>query len=1169
MDRQAIRKFATWARRSLKAQVSATMQKCKIIANVATEQAAPSIENDIPSPPDNIVEDFAYELFYRICALRYMEVNGVILPKGFRSFTEEDNTYCHPMIALSICENPGMLRWEYEEALDAARSVGPEERFYRTALVAVFRYLSDTFPNAFRELEKDEELFCIPDELFDDDGVIARMISEISLDDWREGVEILGWLYQYYFEEKRAYVIDPLASKTAAKGDIPVATQIFTPEWVVRYMVDNSLGRYWLERSPQSRLRRQLTYYVASKTEDETRGEPTATDGLAPESVKILDPCVGSAHILLYAFDVLMAIYRECGYDDSEAVCSIVEHNLYGIDIDDRVVALAHFAILVKASQYDKTFLERNITPHLYAIQESNDIEMRSIDDSPTHRYLVNVFDNAKTTGTLIAVENRDYEGYISDINKRLRNALDAESESKHAYAKLKALARQAKLLSDKYTIVCTNPPYMNKHERGLKDFLTTAYKDYSGDLFSAFIYRNMQLCEPKGYCAYMTPNVWMFIKTYKKLRHYIIRNKRIVTLIQMAKGAFFNDATVDICAFVLKNARSTGSGTYFRLEDFHGNMEVQKKKVLEALSNRQCGYVYTRDQRNFEIIPGYPLAYWISPELAEAFRSARLLNSGASPRQGLATTDNKRFLRRWHEVAFDAIAFHCADCREAQKTHKKWFPYNKGGEFRKWYGNAEYIVNYQNNGEEIIANVMRKYPYLKTPWYVVKNTEYYFQTSLSWSKISSGCAAFRYFPQGFIFDVSGCSLFHDDEAMRMYHLGLLNSKVTQMIFEAISPTLNYEVGHIANLPVLEPQNDDEFVRSDIIRRVEENIAISKLDWDSRETSWDFRQHPFLDGKTAGNSSISAAYASWKSTCEERFESLKANEEAINRIFIDIYGLKDILSPDVLDKYVSVHRIFDTKQDAPQTMKGSSYIRTKRDEFVSFLSYAVGCMFGRYRLDANGVCDPCAREVPQYPWFASDNVLAICHDNSFEDDIASRFFAFVETVYGSDTLEANLDAIAQALGGSGSSRDVIRRYFSEDFYADHVKMYGKRPIYWLFDSGKNGGFGMLISMHRYRPDVFERMRERYVKTLLSQARAQADVERPQKTSDKAERNSRKKKASGSSGLQTASTSQKLRLKALEQFDKQLRRLIEKSIEIDLDDGVAANAAKFSGVLAAF
>ena len=1172
MDRQGLKKFAIWSHDKLRAQVAEIAKLYPVrfaeemrLLDKSDEDYIEGDENCIRRIiyfDDKLVEKTAFSLFYRLCVLRYLEVNGIVLPDGFRVFSEEgkEEQYNPFVLGASIAKHRHMPPFD-----DGPYMSFKKLKDYPFWLISMFDYLEYVMPSAFGPFR--DELNLMPDTFNKEDSFIEHLVSDIAVDDWREGVEIIGWLYQYYFDEAHEAVIDPLASKTIAKEDIPVATQVFTTDWVVQYMVDNSLGRYWIERSPNSQLRKLLPFYVT----DDNAGADISNDNhsIRPESIKFLDPCMGCGHILVYAFDVLMAIYRECGYSDVDAVRSIFEHNLYGFDIDERVVRVGGFAVLMKAYRYDNEVVKRKIAPKFYAFRESTDLEIRAQSGASMHRYVVGLFANAKSFGALIDVGPKDYDAYIDHLEYCFNRESDDPiiKGNRRAYKTLMVLARQAKLLNDKYTIVCTNPPYMNKYDPDMKSFLTENYKGYAGDLFSAFIYRNLQLCEPQGYCAYMTPNVWMFIKTYKKLRDYIIKNKHIVTLIQMAKGAFFNDATVDICAFVLKNGRSNGDGVYYRLEDFRGNMDVQKAKVLEALADPNCGYIYKRDQSEFELIPNSPLAYWIEPELARAFRCARQLSCDGTPRQGLATTDNKRFLRRWYEVDFDQIAFHCACCDEAQQTHKKWFPYNKGGEFRKWYGNADYIVDYENNGEEIIANVMRKYPYLNTPWYVVKNTEYYFKPSISWSKISSGCAAFRHYPQGFIFDVSGCSIFYDDDAVRLYHFGLLNSKVTQMIFEAISPTLNYEVGHIANLPVFEPKSNAEAVRQRVATCVEDNIALSKSDWGSFETSWDFKKHPLVDGVNSKGTLIANVYDSWKKACEARFNALKANEEELNRIFIDIYGLNGSLSPDVCDKYVSVHRVFDARQDVPPSMKGSTYIRTMRDEIVSLISYAVGCMFGRYRLDKDGVNMVGNSDAQSHErWYAVDNYIPVSATDSFDDDIATRFFGFIETVYGASALDENLTFIAHALGGQGAPRQVIRDYFATNFYADHVKLYDKRPIYWLFDSGKHGDFGVLVSMHRYRPCVFESICSRYIGDLMARTLVRIDEARDREAAAMADKILKRPKTPKSSQRQPSSKALAKRIEALKSFEELLRRFGAESIEIDLNDGVVANVAKFSGAL---
>lgn len=788
------------------------------------------------------IERVTYIWFNRIVALRFMEVNNY-LPSHIRVFTDASGAF-KPEILNDVLhlEMEGLDKAQVAEYIES----NDREGLYRYLLLTQCAELKTALPDIFvfgqREQDYTELLF--PNNGLSGDSFIAKMIDETDeTEDWQDAIQTIGWLYQYYNDERKNEVIN-IYKGTVKKEDIPAATQLFTTDWVVRYMVDNSLGRYWIERHPESKLAEKLEFLVTPKDGQISRID----EFVKPEDVKFLDPCMGSGHILVYAFDVLMEIYKESGYTERDAASKIVQNNLFGLDIDDRASQLAYFAVMMKARNYDRRFLSRGIVPNVFAIQESNEMGPVVVDDLTTDeqmneisRYLVDLFQDAKELGSILTVEPRDYDGYIAYLDNCGEEGqldLNASEWLTKTRPMLKALAQQAKVLSGKYPVVCTNPPYLNKMEGALKKTVTRDYKDYSGDLFSVFVYRNLMFCEQDGYCGYMTPFVWMFIKTYEKLREFIIRNKSITTLVQMEYSAF-EEATVPICSFVLKNGRTDDNGLYFKLSEFKGGMEVQKQKVLEALENKDCGYFYEADQSNFSKIPGSPVAYWVSQILLEDFSRGEVLKAKGDTRQGMATSDNNRFLRLWYEVAFNRIGFGCTDADNAKTTQKKWYPYNKGGEFRKWYGNIDYTVNYENDGYEVKKYAASLY---KTPSRTIKSMSEYFKPCLSWSKISSGSIAFRYYPEGFVFDVAGCCIFYKDKTTMFYDFGFVNSIIAKEILSAISPTLNYEAGHIASLPII--RENTYFEETTVL--VRNNISLSKQDWDSYETSWDFKRHPLL-----------------------------------------------------------------------------------------------------------------------------------------------------------------------------------------------------------------------------------------------------------------------------------------------------------------------------------
>ncbi len=671
---------------------------------------------------ENVIEEVAYTWFNRLIAIRFMEVNDY-LPSGVRVLSSENKAKKEPDLVTTPFDTDLEFTSYEQDKIIQLKDDNKLDELFRMLFIKQCNKLHDILPELFEKTDDYSELL-LTISFTDPEGIIHHLINDIEDVDFRindemytddrkikaDGqVEIIGWLYQYYISKKHEEVIDPLHGKTIKKADIPAATQLFTTDWVVRYMVDNSLGRYWIERNPQSKLAEKLEFFVTPKN-----GEiQYVNEKISPTDVTFFEPCMGSGHILVYAFDILMEIYREVGYSDRDAALSIVENNLFGMDIDKRAYQLAYFAVMMKARSYNRRALTKGISNNLAVVEESNSIDQFICDGVTTNdeqnkigEYLVEAYKDAQEIGTLQTIEKKDYIGFTDYLHGIASSVELTEFDSnvwvKDKLPKMLQFAKQAEIMSNKYAVVCTNPPYMNKLEGQLKKFMVDNYKSYSGDLFSVFMYRNFDYCKSDGYSAFMTPNVWMFIKTYENLRNYIINQKTIISLIQMAKGAFFKEATVDISTFILKNCKSKESGLYIRLEKFKGDMEVQKQKVLEAIENKNCGYFYEAKQDNFSELPCSPIAYWTSQQLMNDFKNGTLLGELAKPRQGMATTNNNLFLRLWYEVN-NTDMYLCAKNREEALNSKcKWFPYNKGGDFRKWYGNNDYLVNWKNDGADI-----------------------------------------------------------------------------------------------------------------------------------------------------------------------------------------------------------------------------------------------------------------------------------------------------------------------------------------------------------------------------------------------------------------------------------------------------------------------------------
>lgn len=1163
MNKTAIRKFAEWAREKLIEDIKYKAGTVGITANGIAEKLPQSTSDtyfyDVGTKEyakisgveikqrdalvkaiqtkersyknyqeafENVIEEVAYTWFNRLIAIRFMEVNDY-LPSGVRVLSSENKAKKEPDLVTTPFDTDLEFTSYEQDRIIQLKDDNKLDELFRMLFIKQCNKLHDILPELFEKTDDYSELL-LTISFTDPEGIIHRLINDIEDVDFRindemytddgkikaDGqVEIIGWLYQYYISKKHDEIVN-IYKGTVKKADIPAATQLFTTDWVVRYMVDNSLGRYWIERNPQSNLAEKLEFFVTPKN-----GKIQYVDEkINPTDLTFFDPCMGSGHILVYAFDVLMEIYREVGYSDRDAALSIVENNLFGMDIDKRAYQLAYFAIMMKARSYNRRALTKGISNNLAVVEESNSIDKFACNglttDSEQNKvgeYLVEAYRDAQEIGTLQTIEKKDYTGFVTYLNNIDSSAgqIDLFSTAwlNDTLPQMVQLAKQAEIMSNKYAVVCTNPPYMNKLEGQLKKFVIDNYKPYSGDLFSVFIYRNFDYCKIDGYSAFMTPFVWMFIKTYEKLREYIISNKEITSLVQMEYSAF-EEATVPICSFILKNSKSNEKSLCFRLSDFKGGMEVQKQKVLEAIANKDCGYFYEADENNFLKIPGSPIAYWISLNLINVFSNKLFYDYTISDGQN-KTGNNAKFVRYFWEVKDNCIG-----------KEKKWLFYAKGGGYRKWVGNLIDVVNWSLPAREFYK---KDYVCRIIPEYL------WYEKGITWGLITSSLPSFRILPEEATFDVGGSSVFLKNYDNYNYFLGLLNSKVFLNVVKMLNPTLNFQVKDIRSMPII-------IERENVVNQiVGMTINISKIDWDSFETSWDFKRHPLVRPV----SSVAEAFGQWENECENRFNQLKANEEELNRIFIDIYGLQDELTPEVEDKDVTVR-----KADLQRDIK-------------SLLSYAVGCMFGRYSLDTEGIAYAGGEwNNSKYDTFIpdADNCIPITDEEYFEDDIVGLFCAWLKKVYGEDTLEENLDFIANALGNKGkTSREAIRNYFLTDFIKDHIKTYQKRPIYWLFDSGKQNGFKALVYMHRWNADTIGNVRVEYLHRI--QRVYEKEITRMQEIIDNSHDN---KEISNATKRKEKLQKQ---IKETKDYDAKIAHLALSRIDIDLDDGVKVNYEK--------
>ncbi len=1154
MDKNAIKKFAVWARTELIARVSLKGVEYGITEDNIEDANADSVGGKVLTADEKkqrqaliaeindkgykqVMEEVAYTWFNRFSALRFMEVNGY-LSSHVRVFTDEENNFKPQIITEAIhLDLDGLDMEKVYELKDAEKT----EELYKYLLIVQCNALNKILPGMFQKIADYTELL-LPDNLLREGSVIQQMIELIPEDDWKDAVQIIGWLYQYYNSEKKDDVFAALKKNAKiTKENIPAATQLFTPDWIVRYMVENSLGRLWLEGHPDAKdqllpTEEEQSAYAAGNrdTEDikwhyyleEAEQEPEVQAQLAeirkeyaaltPDQLKVIDPCSGSGHILAYMFDVLMKIYESYGYTTREAVASIVENNLYGLDIDDRAAQLAYFAVMMKARQYDRRFFSRGIQPHVCAIVESNHVDKFAVDyfcngDAKLKAAMdtiISELHDAKEYGSILTVTPQDWSA-LYDRFAEITEDINMSRET--ALRELLPLVQTAQALAQKYDAVVTNPPYMGASNMNpkLNEFIKNNYADYKSDFFSAFVIHASQMTKQSGYCGFFTPYVWMFISAYEKMRNYLYNRTTIETLIQFEYSAF-EEATVPVCTFAFQNRHVQKKGCFLRLVDFRGGMEVQRQKTLEAIENHNCGFYYEQSTDDFSKIPGSPVAYWLGHTIYDFYRSGNVLSSFISSQVGTTLGDNAQFMRLWYEVS--------------KGYNSKWFFSHKGGSFRRWYGNVMHIINWENGGKAVKDNGRA----------TVRGEMTAFNKGISWTQLTAGKPSFRVKEKGTFIESASC-MCYIEEKHENYLLGFLNSCVADVILDAMNPTMHFQPGDIGRLP-WRVNSDKE---NGIATLVQKNIDISHKDWDFFETSWDFQRHPLLRKV----STIAEAFGQWQTECDDRFNQLKANEEELNRIFIDIYGLQDELTPEVEDKDVTVR-----KADLGRDIR-------------SFISYAVGCMFGRYSLDVDGLTYAGGEwDDSKYTSFAAnkDNIIPICDDEYFEDDIVGLFVEFVKTVYGADTLDENLKFIADALGGKGQPKDVIRNYFLNDFYKNHCKIYQKRPIYWLFDSGKKNGFKALIYMHRYQPDTIARIRTDYVHEQQARYRtAIADQEQRIANASTGERVKLNKKL-------TTLQAQDTEIRA---YEEKIHHLADQMISIDLDDGVKKNYAVFQDVLA--
>ena len=1151
MDKNAIKKYAVWARRELISRVSQRAALYEITEKGYGDANAVSVLGRVMSADEKaqrgalidqirekgyeqVMEEIAYTWFNRFIALRFMEVNGY-LPSHVRVFTDEENNFKPQILTEAINVDLEGLDMEKVYALKTAND---DDTLFKYLIIVQCNALSSILPGMFQRISDYTELL-FPDNLLREGSVIEQMVSMIPEEDWTDQVQIIGWLYQYYNTEPKDKVFENLKKNIKiSKENIPAATQLFTPDWIVRYMVENSLGRLWLEGHPNDELKATWKYYL-----DEAEQEPDVQTQLVeirkeystlkPEDILAIDPCQGSGHILAYMFDVLVQIYEAYGYTAREAAASIVERNIWGLDIDDRAAQLAYFSVMMKARQYDRRFFSRGIQPHVYAIVESNGIDPHCVeyfvDGRPELKSamdtLIKELHDAKEYGSILNVARVDFAALYARVEE-IRNEAAPNIYSFQAVETILPLVQVAQTISQKYNAVSTNPPYMaiSNCSSKLNDYINNNFIGGKADLYSAFIERCLGFTQKNMFCSMITMQGWMFLKSYKKLREKML-NSCIVNMVHLGTRAFeeISGEVVQTTSFVMRKLHLPSyRASYSRLIKDKSQGEKEARFLKEKAQ-------YVAESKRYKNTPGGQILYWIGEQTVDLFQKPHL-SSKYSACHGIMTGNDEKVIFYWWEPCWSDVACGCNNYNEFVKTTKKYVPLCKGGAFKKWYGNQELVIRYDDKGIATIES-QRNYSF--------KGKDNYFREGATWTEITSGKFGVRYIPRGMVISHKGPTIFAGDTKDVYCITGFLNSCVADYLIQIINPTISCTAGIVESLPMLGEDNWDESISR-------ENVDIAKQDWDSFEASWDFRIHPMLPVYADDLDyaySVSRFYESWAARCEERLKKLRTNEEELNRNFIEIYGLQEELLSEVEDKDITVRRA-DLQRD-----------------IKSLISYAVGCMFGRYAYDGAGLAYAGGEwDESRYGFIPvdKDNIIPICDDEYFEDDIVGRFVEFIRKAYGNATLEENLRFIADALGGSGSPRDVIRNYFINDFYADHLKIYQKRPIYWLFDSGKKNGFKCLIYMHRYQPDTIARIRTDYVHEQQSRYRtAIADLE--------------SRIANAGTGERVKLSKQRTKLQEqaneLRIYEEKIHHLADQMIKIDLDDGVKANYAKFQDVLA--
>ena len=1099
-----------------------------------------------------VMEAMAYTWFNRLAAIRYMELHGY-LGHGYRVLSHPDGQpYPEILEHAADVDLPGLDR---EKAVELKLDGSKDEELYGLLLKAQCNALHQAMPFLFERIGDETELL-LPANLLHTDSLIRQMVEGIDESAWRQ-IEIIGWLYQFYISEKKSQVI----GKVVASEDIPAATQLFTPNWIVKYLVQNSLGAQWLATYPHSQLKAEMDYYIepAQQTGEVTAQLAAITPGtLNPEALTLIDPASGSGHILVEAYDLFKAIYLERGYQKRGVVRLILEKNLFGLDIDGRAAQLTGFALMMKGRADDRRLFERGVELNVMALANSKGFDAERLAQGVDLagyglqlgdlKELRRLFEHATTFGSLIQVP----EGLAAKLPalKRLSEAPGQGLFESGALKWLGLLVRQAEMLMVQYDAVVANPPYMGSkfHVPVLKKFLKKQYTGYEKDVFSAFIDRDLAFSKPHGRLGFMSPFVWMFISSHEHLRTRLIDEETITSLIQLEYSGF-EGATVPICMFTLQKGHvALQTGCFIRLSDFRG-ADNQAPMTLEAIRNRDCGWFFEAAQDEFKTIPGSPVAYWMSEAVRRAFARNETVLQYFAVKKGMDTGNNDEFLRRWYEVDFSSASADSSARGGGLHEDPKWVPYNKGGSFRKWYGNHDYLLDWEHDGRKV-----RKYS-----GSTLRNQGYYFRASVSWTDISSSRLGVRKYPPGFIHDNSGPSIFGREHSL-ICLLAYMTCPVAQFFLSFLNSTFHYQIGNISDLPWVFPT--EGAVSETAGRCIDQGLK----DWDAYERSWDFESLSILKASTESTPTLGSSYTAWITQNRETIAEMKRLEEENNRLFIDAYGLTDEITPDVPIEEITL-TVNPAYRYGGNLTEEERWTRFRQDTMKELVSYAIGSMMGRYSLDGPGLIyahsgnvDFDATRYTKFP-ADSDGIVPFTDYEWFDDDACHRLIEFISAAWDEAHLEDNLAFLADNLSprNNESSRKTLRRYLCDSFFKDHLQTYRKRPIYWLFSSGKQKAFQCLVYLHRYNEGTLARMRTEYVIPLQGMMASrvlqlEGDIDTDAWTVYRKQ-------------LEKERATLVKQQSELREFDEKLRHYADQRISLDLDDGVKINYGKFGDLLA--